>query len=168
MTISVSMLAPVAGGVYFAKSGTSYTASNADKVIPNVVPGDIDSLTQLGCIIISQRPFNSITVSSAAGQYVAEGAINTIAASTMTVPLLLGTVSLPGATTSFVSLSTGNTTITSSGVTILDEKSVACTVLTAALGVLDLRSISSTLYQIVNRSIASNSSNALVYGITSS
>ena len=170
MVQSVSMLAPVAGGTYLSKAGTQYVAAG-NQVIAGVVPGDIESLTNLGCTIIGPpRALNTLVNSSANGAYITQGQDNIIPTSSLATPFLLaapGTAAL-GLVTDVINQSTSVCTITASAATIYDEKGIARTVLTGnGLGVISLEAIGSTQFQILNRSLLTSSGGA-VYSIASS
>lgn len=163
MTQTVSMRAPVAGGTYVTRGGTTYTA-DVNQMINNVPPGDIESLTNSGCIIVSQRAVTTPVVSS----YIVQGAINFISSSTSADAFTLAAPGLIGEKTSIVNQSTGIPVITSSGATILNEAGTACTVITgSAKGSIDLEAVGSTLYQITSRPLLT-SSGGPVYRMASS
>lgn len=168
MTITVTMIAPsfAAGFNVTARSGTIYT-SNVNGLISAAV-ADVNSLQQAGCIVTPEQPVVTLALSTAAGVYVVPGAINLIPVSTIAAVCLLPAASYLGQTTTLVSASTGNFTITSSGVSLLDNLAASATILTCNKGTCDLIAVGSTLYQLSNRSILSNSSAAVVYGIASS
>lgn len=165
MTQTVAMRAPVAGGTYVAKSGTTYTA-DINQMITGVPPGDIESLTNSGCIIVSQRAIVTPVVSS----YVVQGAVNFISSSTSADAFTLAAPGLIGETTKLVNRSTGVPVITSSGCEVVTSSGGVCTVLTGTTkGAIDLESINSSQYQVGHRSGGTSSAGAaFVFNIASS
>ncbi len=159
---TIKMVAPAlqAGmNVTISQTGNSYT-SDANGLV-SVALNDVNQMEAAGFLPLGIAALPTLALSTAAGVYV--NPVSTIAAiALLAVPAVLGQ------TTRLVAVSTGNFTITSSGCTILDQKGAACTVLTCNTGTMSLVSVGSTLYQIMDRSLYSNSSNAVVFGIASS
>ena len=168
MTSTLKMTAPslTAGLNVTTQSGNSYT-SDVNGLI-NAQFSDVNGLEAAGFLPLSQTAVPTMTISTAAGVYLNQGMFNLIPASTVAAIALLAAPAIIGQTTRLAALSTGNVTITSSGCSLLDEKGNSATVLTCSKGTAELIAVGSTLYQIIVRSISSNSSNAVVYGIASS
>ena len=167
---TIRMTAPgqAAGVNITTKSGNTYTSDVNGAVLAAL--NDVNSLQDAGFI---EQPTNgtvTLALSTAAGVYVLPGTINQIPVSTIAAVCLLPVPSATqiGSITRLVAASTGNFVITSSGVTILTEKAAATTVLTCTTGTCDMLAVGSTLYQILNRSIISNTSAAVTYGIAAS
>lgn len=159
---SVNMLAPAASGTFVAQSGEIYT-SDANAMILAVPPGDILSLTQMGCIVFNDQ----VVVTPTASSYIVPGAVNLIPATTAAVAYTMAAPPV-GQTTTIVSLSTGLATITSSGFSFNTAAGTNQTVLTGTTpGTVGVLGIGSTLAKLVNRSI-NTSSAGVVYNITSS
>ena len=168
--MTIRMIAPGAQAgmnVTNAATGNSYT-SDANGLIA-AAQNDVNGLEAAGFLPLSVSPVVTTAISTATGVNLVLGALNIIPLSTVTSIATLPAPVLIGQTTRIASASTGLMTITvSSLATILTEKAAAVTVLTCALGTCDLVAVGSTLYQIQSRSITSNTSNAIVYGIASS
>lgn len=167
------MLAPAqaAGLNVTTPNGNSYT-SDANGLI-NAALNDVNALEGAGFIPLPQNPVLTLALSTAAGVYVIQGAINLIPVSTIAAVATLAAPTVLGQVTRLVAASTGNFVITSSAVTILDNLAAAATVLTCGKGTVDLMAVGSTLYQLMNRSIASialstAATNSPTYGIASS
>ena len=171
MSISLTLVAPgQAANVSFTSNitGNSYT-SNANGTI-QCLAQDCNAAESAGFVPLAQKNTVTLGVSTAANViYPVAGALNIVPAST--VAALVGTIAAPtmlGQVTQFVSLASANVVYTASGCTIYNANQVACTTLTFNTGTMSLYALGSTTFQIVERSILSNSSNAVVYGIASS
>ncbi len=156
MTVTVKMVAPVAGQSYTTKGGTTYTA-DVNGIINSVAPGDIESLLNMACNVVVERPIVTPVVSS----YIVQGAINIVSSSTAADAFTLAAPAYLGMKTSIIDRSTGVPTVTSSGADILTSTGGVCTVLTGTTkGTIDLESVGSTQWQIMNRSGATSSAGA--------
>ncbi len=164
MTQTLQMLAPVAGGQYVAKSGTVYTA-DANRLITSAL-GDIESLTNFGCLPVIAVPVLTPVVSSK----IVQGVINQIAGSSSADAFTLDPPSVIGQATTIVNKSTALPTVTSSAADILTSTGGVCTVLTGTVkGTIELEAVSATAYQVTHRSLYQSSAGAVqAYGWASS
>lgn len=164
MTQTLTMLAPVAGGQYVSQRGNTYTA-DANRLITAQL-GDVESLSNFGCLPVIAAPVLTPVVSS----YIAQGAINQIASSSSADAFTLAAPSVVGQTTTIVNKSTAVPTVTSSAADILTSTGGVCTVLTGTVkGTIELEAVGSTAYQVTHRSGGTSSAGAaFVYNWASS
>ncbi len=165
---TIKMIAPAqAAGVNVTlPTGNSYT-SDVNGLISAAL-NDVNYLEGAGFLPLAQAPVVTLALSTAAGVYVVQGTINLVPVSTIAAVALLAAPATVGQVTRLVAASTGNFVITSSGCSLLDNLAASATVLTCSKGTCDLVAVGSTLWQMTNRSLYSNSSVAVVYGIASS
>ncbi len=147
------MVAPAANAQFIARSGTTYT-SNAFMQVLSVVPGDIESLTNMGCVVTAQRP----VVTPVNSSYIVQGAINIIPSTAASTVSYAYTLALPtlvnGPITTIVQYvaSTAVSTITASAATI----STGTVLSFSSLGSVDLLSVGSSAYAIIARTFLSS------------
>lgn len=168
MTNQVIMVAPAAAAGVTVKcdlTGNSYTSNANGYITANV--NDINALENSGFIPLATKPIVPLTLSSAAGQYLVAGAMNTVPVSTLAAVANIAAPTYIGQQTDISALSTGNVTITSSGCTIYTSTGGACTTLTCSQGTLSMIATGSTQLQILARSLLTSSAGP-VYGIASS
>lgn len=148
MTLSITMRAPAVGAQFIAQDGSVYT-SDLNGIIAGVSPGDIESLTNQGCLPLMQRP----VVTPVNSSYIVQGAINVIpstAASTVSYAYTLAAPSALGLRTTILQAvgSTAVSTVTSSGAQI----STGSVLSFNNIGSVDLEATGSTQYTVASRS----------------